>query len=297
MIDNTKILEERSISLPLVQAALRIAQQFASQQLTEAKKRQVYLNTLAVWVVNDYLKMMDIPTDLANSDSWNSAMRLYTDVADLKLIELGSLECRHVESNTFCYIPLEVPDNRISVVVVKIDLEHKEASLLGFTKTVKTGELPLSQLQPFDELLTHIDRQQNEVNLGQWLQNSFETGWLPLEEILDQKTPMLAFRDQSGVVRGKSLDLGRSLALIVTLKSNSKGEFQIAVQLYPNGESIYLPENLAIKILDEEGTSVMEILTQANKTRIKLDFIARLEERFSLQLKWENASITEYFVV
>jgi hypothetical protein len=299
---NTEILEEQAISLPIAQAGLRIAREFADQQPTEAKKRQVYLNTLAVWVVNDYLAMMDIPTELARSDSWNSAMRLYADVADLKLTQLGSLECRPVQFGTFCYIPLEVPDDRIGVVVVRIDLEQQEACLLGFTKIVEPGELPLHQLQPIDELLKHIDRKQNEVNLSQWLQNIFEPGWQPIEEILVQKTPIFAFRNQIGIMRGKSIDLGikpleRSLILIVTLQSKSPEETQIAVQLYPNTESIYLPENLAIKILDEEDTPVMEALTKAKKSRIKLDFIARLGERFSLQLEWENASMTEHFVV
>lgn len=158
---NIRFLEEHLILLPITQAALKTAQQFAKQQPTETRKRQVYLNTLAVWVVNDYLGMMDIPTDLAASDSWNSAMRLYMDTAAFKLTDVGSLECRPVESETFCHVPPDVPDERIGIVVVKIDLEHQEASLLGFTKTVKPGKLTLNQLQPFDELLRHLDRQQN----------------------------------------------------------------------------------------------------------------------------------------
>jgi hypothetical protein len=297
MIDRKK-LEEEAICLAITQTALQTAQQFAEQQITEAKKQQVYLNTLAVWVVNDYLEMMDIATDLLASDSWNFALRLYSDLADLKLIGLGSLECRPLLSDTCCYIPLDVPSDRLGIIAVKLDLERQEGTLLGFTPTIATGELSLSHLQPFDELLEFLDRQENETKLSQWWQNIFKTDWLPVEEVFTQTTSVLAFRcNQGGVARGKSIDLGRSLALIVKLKSKSSVEIEICLQVYSNDRLIYLPENLRITIFSEEGTSVMEALTKANKTRIKLDFIARLGEHFSLQLEWENARVIEHFVV
>lgn len=158
MINNTKKIEEKSIPVSITQAALRMARQFADQQPTQEKKEQVYLNTLAVCVVNDYMEMMEIPTNLRASDSWNPAMHFYADVADLKLTGLGYLECRPVREGTLCYIPPEVPDDRTGVVVVKIDAELQEATLLGFTKTVRTGELSISQLQTVDDLLEHLDR-------------------------------------------------------------------------------------------------------------------------------------------
>jgi hypothetical protein len=151
MVHGTKNIEEKSIPLPITQAALRMARQFADQQPTQEKKQQVYLNTLAVCVVNDYMEVMDIPTDLLGADSWNPVMRLIADVADLKLTKLGHLECRPVRSGTLCYIPPEVPDDRIGVVVVEIDAELQEATLLGFAKTVRTGSLSLNQLQSVDD--------------------------------------------------------------------------------------------------------------------------------------------------
>jgi hypothetical protein len=96
--------------------------------------------------------MMDIATDLVASDSWNFALRLYSDLADFKLIGLGFLECRLLLSATCCYIPLDVPGDRLGIVAVKIDLERQEATLLEFTPKIATGELSLSHLQPFDQL-------------------------------------------------------------------------------------------------------------------------------------------------
>lgn len=303
-MSTTKIMQEKFIPLPITQVALQMAQQFAEQQPTQERKKQVYLNTLAVCVVKDYLEIMDIPTDLKASDSWNPAMRLYTDVADLKLTQLGYLECRPVRSGTLYYIPQDVPDDRIGVVVVEIDEERQEATLLGFAETVGSGELSLDRLQEIDNLLEHLDcleRQQAEVNLSQWLHHIFEAGWQSVEEILYPKSPLLAFR-KSSVTRGKVVDLGIHLPhqlvmLVVTLTPKTSVEIQIKMQVYPTKEQVHLPENLAVKVLDGEGTSVMEARAQTANTNITLELSAQRGERFSILLNLGNTNITEHFIV
>jgi len=305
MIRTIKNVEEKSIPLSLTQSALQMARQFANQQPTQEKKEQVYLNTLAVCVVNEYMEMMDIPTELKASDSWNPAMRLYADVADLKLSQLGHLECRPIRSSNLCYIPPEVPDDRIGVVVVKLDLELEEAILLGFTKTARTGELSLSQLQTVDDLLEHLEhleRNQDVANLNQWLQNIFEVGWQSVEEILAPKAPGLAFRYRSGIARGKLVDLelqaqGQLVALVVALAPKNSVEIYIRVQVHPTGDQAYLPPNLNVKVLDEEGAAVMEARTKTANTHITLEFSAQLGERFSISLELGDSSVTENFVV
>jgi hypothetical protein len=251
------------------------------------------------------MEMMDIPTDLRASDSWNPAMRLYADVADLKLTGLGHMECRPVRSGTLCYIPPEVPDDRIGVVVVKIDAELQEATLLGFTKTVRTGELSISQLQTVDDLLEHLDRlerNQDEVSLSQWLQNIFEAGWQSVEEILAPKVPLLAFRYTNRVTRGKLIDLGiqlpeQSVALVVTLTPETEAQIHIKVQVYPTGEQAYLPPNLILKVLEGEGVVVMEARAGSANTHMTLEFSARLGECFSARVGLGDISVTENFVV
>lgn len=305
MLDRTKRVEEQSIPLPITQAALQLAQQFASQQPTQKKKEQVYLNTLAVCVVKDYMEIMDIPTDLTASDSWNPAMRFYADVADLKLTDLGTLECRPLEPGNFCYIPPEVPDDRIGVVVVKIDKKLQEATLLGFTKAVITGELSLDQLQSVDDLLEYLDcltHHYSEVNLRQWLENIFETDWQPVEEILAPKVNNLVFRYKSRVIRGKLVDLGihrsgESVVLIVSLTPKTTLEIQVMLQVYATGDRAYLPNDLSVKVLDEQEVTVMEAHARAANSFITLEFSAQLGERFSLKLELGAMSVSENFVV
>ena len=182
------ILQQKSLEMPITRKALATAEQFASQQPHSQQQEQVRLNTLAVWAVHDYLELMDIETELEESDSWNPVVRLCEDVADLMTRGLGKLECRPLLPNsanrTIYHLPPEVWEERIGYVVVEIDRSQKKATLLGFTPTARDGELLLSELQPLTDLLTHLESlTQSQVNLGQWLNNIFPSVWQEIETI------------------------------------------------------------------------------------------------------------------
>lgn len=152
-------LKNKSIPMPITSAARMIAESAASEQPTPSKKRQVYLNTLAVCVVNNYMQMMGIPTELKASNSWNPVVRICSDVSDLKLAELGHIECRPIspvsltEPVTALFdFPEDMPDDRIGCMVVEFDEVQGEASLLGFAKKVSSGEsLSIAQLFHMDD--------------------------------------------------------------------------------------------------------------------------------------------------
>lgn len=149
---------EDSIILPIPQRNRRLAQRFAQHQPTDEKAEQVFNNTLAVLVVYDFLQLLGIETDLLNSDSWNSVVRLVANRADLLIPHLGKLECRAVKMGSkTCPIPMEVWSGRIGYVIVELDEQFKEGKLLGFIEQVKGTEIPLCQLQPLDALLDLIN--------------------------------------------------------------------------------------------------------------------------------------------
>jgi hypothetical protein len=228
-------LEKWFLSLPLTEAARQTAEQFAKEQPTPQKAEQVRLNTLAVWIVNDYLQLMGIPTNLTRGDSWNPVVRLCADVADLEVTGVGCLECRPLRAQKLtCSIPPEVWEDRIGYVVVQIDESLREATLLGFTPTIAVDEFPPNQLQPLEALLVHLEQlrqpmaatqsatSRTAVNLSQWLQGVFEVGWQAVEDLLDPEEPSLAFSFrgadssqvaepetlETGIRRAKSIDLG-----------------------------------------------------------------------------------------
>ncbi|ERT09626.1 HEAT repeats family protein [Lyngbya aestuarii BL J] len=197
-------LDDFSIPLFIPSQAKSLAEQFAAQQPTPQKATQVYLNTLAVCIVNNYLRIMGIPTNLTTGDSWNPSVRLYADVADLEVVGRGRLECRPIQvpedlNSTACSVPGEVQSDRIGYVIVELDLEQELATLLGFVETANDS-ISLRQLRSPDELLEHLlsspqaETVPTSVNLRQWLQNTVTTGWETVETLLSPAEPSFAVR-------------------------------------------------------------------------------------------------------
>jgi Protein of unknown function (DUF1822) len=314
--------ENFAVPLPITQAARRIAQNFASQQPTPEKAAQVRLNTIAVWVVNEYLQMMDIATNLTASDSWNPVMRLFADVADLVIPSLGNLECRPVSTfaNT-CSVPPETWEERIAYVVVQIDESLQEAKLLGFVPSVATEELPLTQLQPPEAFIEHLGQLRQSpattiVNLRQWFDGIFESGWQSIEAVWNSQEPTLglAFRspeifDQQtpeypdSVTRSaKLLDLGiqivdQPLMLIVDISPQVDQKTSIRLQLHPTGDEIYLPQGVQLTVLDDSGAVFLEAQARSADNYIQLQLRGDIGEIFSVRVALNDISITEQFVI
>jgi hypothetical protein len=311
MTYSTREIDGYSLPLPITQAANITAQRFSLQQPNSQKAEQVYLNTLAVYAVNDYLQLMGIPTELTAGDSWNPVMRLCTDVADLEVTGKGRLECRPVKiSESTCHVPLEVQEDRIGYVLIQIDKAHGEAIILGFTKTAVTDELHISHLQPLESLLKHLSQigepelVNPPVQLSQWLQGIVEAGWQTIETLLNPEATALAFSFRSGGLGtkfGKLIDLGIQLAghpvaLIVTV-SRESDKINVMLQVHPNNHSEYLPSNLQLIVLDESGTEFLQTQSRNADNYIQLQFWGSLGEQFSVKIALNDASITEDFVL
>ena len=223
-------LDDFSIPLLIPSRARALAEEFAAQQPTSPKATRVYLNTLAVCMVNNYLRIMGIATDLTAGESWNPAVRLYADVADLEVVGRGRLECRPIQfsgdpDSTACSVPPEVQSDRIGYVIVELDLEGELATILGFVKTAGDS-IALRQLRSPDELLEHLlSSPQAEtaaagVNLRQWLQNTVTTGWETVETLLFPSEPSLAVRG-GGVAVVENAD---SVASVIRLLESDRSE-------------------------------------------------------------------------
>jgi hypothetical protein len=201
---NNHSIAQPMISIPIPESARQTAKEFAQEHTNLDKVKQVYLNTLAVYVVNTYLQMLDIPTDLQASYSWSYMGRLCADVADLHISKIGHLECRPMRNGLeTCNIPPEVWANRIGYVIVQLDKTCKEGKILGFLPTVTSSTLNINELQPLIALLEHLHSLQI-TNLRQWLNGIYATKWRDINELSDQNSPVLAFR--SNRLRGVSLD-------------------------------------------------------------------------------------------
>ena len=315
-----------SLALPITQTARRIALEFGRQQSTPEKVQQVYLNTLAIWAVKDYLDLMGIAYDLEASDSWNPVVRLGADVADLVVSGIGRLECRPIAAHdTTCSIPPEVWSDRIGYLLVMINDEQHQASLLGFTPAVIAGNISLKQLQPLESLLAHLSEFSPQpalvsvgpcTDLGQWAQGVFDQGWQRLGELLQHPSLEPAFNFRSATTSTLDLDADSvqieraklvqfkddatdiSLVLIMNLlQTEIDGQRMIRVQLRPSGHSPYLPTNLVLRILDAQKTTFLEAQSRCEDNYLQLQFSGSPGEQFHLSLEQGNQTITEAFVL
>ena len=320
MNNSTYQLDDFALTLPISQSARIIAQQFANQQPNPEKAEQVRLNTLAVWVVNDYLEMMDIPTDLQASDSWNCVMRLCGNIADLEVPSVGRLECRPVqEHQQICSIPPETWEERVGYLVVQFDESFQEARLLGFMPSVATETLPLEQLQPLEAFIDHLSQLRQSpvsslVNLSQWFAGIFETGWQTIESLwnLPELRPAYAFRSietlelntvnepESITKRAKLIDLGiqilnQPVMLIVEISLEEDQQTSIRLQLHATGNQIYLPPGVHLTVLDSSGAVFLNAQSRKLDNYIQLQFRGEPTEQFSVRVAINDISITEYF--
>lgn len=333
MTNTTYQLDNFALTLPITQKASKTAQEFASQQPTPEKAEQVRLNTLAVWVVNDYLQMMDIPTNLEASDSWNRVMRYCADVADLEVPSVGRLECRPIPLHQqICSVPPETWEERVGYVVVQIDESLQEARLMGFAPSVATEELPLSQLQPLEALIEHIGQlsfvksvvtvdqpktQEQLANLSQWFAGIFEAGWQTIDSFWKDTEirPAYAFRSRGAdtverdvpeqsapTTMAKLIDLGmnfpnQALLLIVEITPQANQQTGIFLKLVATGKQKYVPQGLQFAVLDGSGALLLESQARKSDDYMQLYLRGESKEHFSVKVALNDVSIVEHFII
>ena len=312
-------IEDFSLSLPITATARNTAQRFASQQSSPEAAEQVRRNTLSILVMDNYLEMMGIPTNLEASDSWHPVVRLCADFADLEIVGVGKLECRSLRAGeSTCYMPPEVWEGRIGYTVLRLEEDGRSATILGFVKKVSTENLALDRLEPIENLCKAIAdsklvRARLISNLSNWLQDLFESGWQELETLLGNNQPQVAWRsanrstisnpssNQTEVRRGKAIDLSDYLpncqvALVVTTWQESENKTNIRLAVYPV-IGIYLPQFLKLVLLDETGNIFKEIESRSIDNFIQFEFYGDVGEHFSAQVIFAELVVTEDFVI
>lgn len=307
-----------TIALPITQADRQTARSFAQAQPNAAKAEQVYLNTLAVLVMQHYLDLLEIPTDLASSYSWNSIGRLCANVADLYLPNLGRLECRPLrDSDHQCVIPPDVWTDRIGYVAVQLDRDCRQGTLLGFS-AIAAPSLTLNQLSSLDRLLQTLHRSPSAspaIQLSQWFNQVFEPGWQTISDFLNPVQLNPAFRSRTldqqadsfplrslDVHRAKLIDLGvqlgqASVVLLVELQPETIDRINVHLRVYPVNGNLYLPTGVQLVLLDAAGETVSTVTAREADNYIQLRLIGQPGEAFGVTLALNQVGVTEQFLV
>ena len=297
-------------TVPLSLTAHSMAQQCCRGISNPQKAKQVYLNTLAVYVVDFYLRCLGFETDWEQSESRNPLMLKFKDVADLDVKQIGKIECRPVLPDAgVVQISSEVlEDDRQAYVAVQLSESLKEAVILGFTLTA-AREVPLEQLRSLSEFLVYLNQiKQPEpvpVNLHNWFEGIIAAGWQAIDELLTPQQVELAFRfrrsSAASITKAKKIDLGmqldgQSVALVVELTSQADGEVGVFLQVHPL-EQTYLPPELQLIVSDSGGKPVLEATSRKQDNLLQLEFSAESGERFSVTVALGERRVIQEFIV
>jgi Protein of unknown function (DUF1822) len=297
--------QPHTLSVPLPKNAHRWAQEFAAQQDNPQKGKQVYLNTLAVYAVHSYLKWLNVETALNQGDSWHRGLRAIFDVADLVLPSVGKLECRPVlPGEAAIVLPPTITQERIGYVGVQFSQQLDSVELLGFLPAMEMTESPailqIAQLQSFDSLFEIIYRRTLLINLRQWVTGIFETDWQPAELVFANNLRSSSTRTCSStnsISRAKVISLENQVLLLLELTPTNSEVFDIRLRIYPGNDSIHLPVDLQLIVLDEAGNTSMEAQARSADDWMQLEFSCQHEEKFSVKIVLGETSLTEEFVV
>lgn len=299
--------------LPITQEMLQKAEQFAQQQTSTSKHKQVIHNILAVLTVYQYLVMMDVLADLDSSDSWNPLLRYATNVADLKVPGFGHLECRPIDLQTDqCSLPHDLPDNRFGLIGVQLHHLERRARLRGFTTHFEPGQtIAVEELQPFTQLLSYLSRYEVKpslISLPQVLRGELSVGWQRVEALLgtQQWNLAMSFMGTSEtaarrITVAKLLNLGiqlgpESVVLLISPAMEQGGELGIRVQVHPSRGERYLPQELALTLLAQSGKMLKKVLSGTTDNFIQLPYFkCDQDEDFGIEISLADVSITEFF--
>jgi Protein of unknown function (DUF1822) len=153
---------QQSIPIELPEAAHAWARLFSSKQADVPRGKQVYLNTLSVFAVDDYLQSFGIRTNLEGSNSWYPSVMTPENSADLELFGIGKVECRLVlPTQTELVLPNSARFDRIAYLAVRLDEFLESVSILGYLPHEPNRDfncaIDLSALQPIDNLTNYLE--------------------------------------------------------------------------------------------------------------------------------------------
>jgi Protein of unknown function (DUF1822) len=305
-------MNHQPLTVMLDRQAHRYAQQFAREQITPEKGKQVYLNTLAVSAVNNYLKCFSIATNLAQSNCWHPGMRAMFNVADLTLSQFGKLECLGIlPQQTTVVIPPEAREDRIGYLVTRFQEQLQQVELLGFIPSqmvdFTTETINVNQLQSLDALFDTLESLQKQINLRQWFNGLFTIDWQPLESImvgrmvrsLTEQEPELIAIARGKEISWKHEDSEQKIILIVKItkpkevpsfpketetNESASEAINCYLQLYSDGDNQSLPTGLTVRVLDATKEVCLSAIAQDRDDWMQLEFTCQSAEEFTIEV-------------
>jgi len=90
---------------------------------------------------------------------------------------------------------------------------------------------------------------------------------------------------------------GHQIALMVGILPKSDGRMLILTRVYPIEQEPHLPPRLQLTGFDQDNNSFFNVKSRQQDDYIQFKFTADVGDRFTLQVSFNDSSVTEAFVV
>lgn len=292
-----------TFSIPLTASNFEQANQFSVKQLDPRKKKEVFLNTLAVQVVNYYCQCLGVKTEINQGDSWNWVNQSFFNVADLTLSKSDDLklECRPIlPDEDYCNIPLEVQGNRVAYLIVEINEQAKQGSILGFTTQINQGKLYRSQLQSLENFIIFMRR--FSLPTKEYLEELLQKEkWQNLEEISAsnyRRRLVSQSINQQKLSKAQIIKIEqRQVVLVLNLSWESFPTINLSIRINPQTlkkkEPKSLPLGLTVMLVNSNGLILAEQVTQEGDNVLSLGCELPTNHQITIKLLSSQGEIIE----
>ena len=297
----------------LDRTAHNYASKFAAGHTSTTKGKQVYLNTLAVCAVREYLSCVcQLDLDLTLGDSWQVELQNIMNVADLVVPNVGKLECLPVLlTTTEIEIPPATIDERIGYVLVRVSEDLTIAELWGFIDRSESGIINLNtvEIQPLAALLDTIYNTRIQ-KLQDFLEGTFTNGWEPISNAIEIPDSAFSLRNTNDAnydsirnfIASKTINLRAKIAnipllLMIGLGEEADGRIKVRIRLHAAGGVAVVPAHLQLMLQSENGGLLSEVQYPEPMHFIQLQPFKLLPgTQFKIRVAFDRSSFTESFV-
>jgi len=121
-----------SVTINIKSEWVETAQRFAAEQHLSNRQKQIFLQTLAIYGLHEYLDWGEIEGSLMDSYSWHPQTRVLTAWADLYLPDFGRILCVPNQKEELIQLPEILPLHCIGCVLVDVAEDLQKLELQGF---------------------------------------------------------------------------------------------------------------------------------------------------------------------
>lgn len=310
---------EQTLYIPLSLQAHQVAKEFATEQTSAAKSKQVYLNTLSVYAVHRYLKWLGIETNISKSDCWNPILRHKWNTADLIIPQVGTLECCSVlPGESFISLSEKATKDRIGYLAVQFSEHLDRVQLIGFARQAVKDTLEIQNLLSLDDFVKAVvphpgTKPETEFTppveiLSSWVTGVVDDIWQAVETLLSPQQLVYgmnvrsAWRDEATqeeqIKRAKNLALianEQQVTLVISKWPEENQEIRVLIEVYPMKTQEFLPSGLKVKVMLENDSN--EEIAGDNSNFIRVPLTEDPGKPITVEISLDSISVTERFIV